>query len=295
MADNIIISAHGGRWSDQKSELQIPEGSKVVYYVADGGTLSNSDGYSILDHLQNGIEPGGKVAPEVSPSNHTYDYACWYAKEFAQHCGIYTVGSKGLTLDLSQYTEEDKPLLLSKILKLYPNCTIYWVCCRESTDRAHSKFLRNSPGAFLEPIKWTDLQGGDLVFPEIQAKTLFTVDVVDSHQVSEWEKFLNRQALDIGEHEVTIAIIPTAVNIPTLLTLASLIAYGLSRGYSVTAKKTGTAMQFKFEPKRQVSYKFSGVCTFSSVNDEDDLSVDARLMDKQGNQVGTLHITRESE
>jgi hypothetical protein len=292
MADNIIISAHGGRWSDQKPELQIPEGSKVVYYVADGGTLSNSDGYSILDHLQNGSEPGGKVAPEVSPSNHTYDYACWYAKEFAQHCGIYTVGSKGLTLDLSQYTE-DKPLLLSEILKLYPNCTIYWVCCRESTDRAHSKFLRNSPGAFLEPIKWTDLQGGDLVFPEIQAKTLFTVDVVDS-QVSEWEKVLNPQVCD-GEAKVTIAIIQDAVNIPALLTLASLIAYGLSRGYSVTGKKTGTAMQFKFEPKRQVSYKFRGVYTFSSVNDEDDLSVDAILMDKQGNQVGTLQITREYE
>lgn len=296
MADNIIISAHGGRWSDQKLDLRIPEGSRVVYYVADKVRLSNRDGYSILDDLQNGSEPGGQVVEEISSPNCTYDYSCWYATEFAQKCGIYTVGSKGLTLDLSKYTK-DKPLLLSEILNLYPNCTIYWVCCRESTDRAHSKFLRNSPGAFLEPIEWTDLQGGDLVFPEIQAKTLFTVDVVDSHQVSEWEKVLNRQALDIGEHEVTIAIIQSAVNIPTLSTLASLIAYGLSRGYSVTGKKTGTAMQFEFKPKRQVSYKVSGVYTSSSLNlnDEDDLSLDAILMDKQGNQVGTLQIIRESE
>lgn len=294
MADNIIISAHGGRWSDQELDLRIPAGSRVVYYVADGEILYG-ESYQILDNLQRGIEPGGQVVEEIS-SNCTYDYSCWYGTEFPEHCGIYTVGSTDLTQKLSDYTV-DQPLLLSTILKLYPNCTIYWVCCRERTDRDHSKFLRNSPGAFLNHTQWTDDKGGALVFPKIQAKTLFTVDVADSDQVSEWKKVLNPQALDKGEHEVTIAIIPTAVNIPTLLTLASLIAYGLSRGYSVTGKKTGTAMQFKFEPKRQVSYKVSGVYTSSSLNlnDEDDLSLDAILMDKQGNKVGTLQIIRESE
>ena len=294
---NIIISAHGGRWSDQKPDLLIPEGSKVVYYVADGDILDNNNGYKILDNLQKGIEKEDKVE-EISSPNCTYDYSCWYAKEFAKDCGIYTVGSTDRTEDLSNYSE-DKPLLLSEILKLYPNCTIYWVCCRESTDKGgHSKSLHNSPGAFLNPTQWTDDKGGALVFPEIQqAKTLFTVNVVDSPQVSEWKKVLNPQALDNGEHEVTIAIIQAAVNIPALLTLASLIAYGLSRGYSVTGKKTGTAMQFEFKPKRQVSYKVSGVYTSSSLNlnDEDDLCLDAILTDKDGKKRGTLQIIREPE
>ncbi|MFB8795306.1 MAG: hypothetical protein U7126_14045 [Microcoleus sp.] len=151
----------------------------------------------------------------------------------------------------------------------------------------------------MNSIEWTDVQGGDLVFPEIQAKTPFTVDVADSHQVSEWEKVLNQQALDHGEHEVTIPIIQAAVKIPTLLTLASLIAYGLSRGYSVsvTGKKTRNAMQFEFKPKRQVSYKVSGVYTSSSLNlnDEEDLSLDAILTDKDGKTLGTLRIIRETE
>jgi len=286
---NIIISAHGGRWSDQKPDLLVPEGSKVVYYVADKGILDNTDGYQILDNLQNQKEPGGKVVEEISSPNCTYDYSCWYAKEFPDHCGIYTVGSQKPPQDLSDYTE-DKPLLLSEILKSYPNCTIYWVCCRGITDRATSKILRNSPGAFLNPTQWTDAQGGALVFPEIQAKTSFTVDVADS-QVSEWEKVLNLQSIENGEHEVTIASIQAAVYIPALLTLASLIAYGLSRGYSVTGKKTGTAIQFEFKPKRQVSYKFSGVYTSSSLNlnDEEDLSLNAILTDNDGNQIGSFH------
>lgn len=292
----IIISAHGGRWSDQKSDLLIPEGSQVVYYVPDGASLSNNDGHKILDNLRKGSEPGVPVVETIVSSQFTYDYSCWYAADFANDCGIYTVGSPKPTQDLDKYTEE-KPLLLSEILKSYPNRIIYWVCCRESDDRAHSKFLRNSPGAFLEPIEWTDLQGGDLVFPEIQAKTPFTVDVADSDQVSEWEKVLNQQALDHGEHEVTIPIIQAAVKIPTLLTLASLIAYGLSRGYSVTGKTTGTARQFEFKPKRQVSYKVIGVYTSSSLNlnDEDELFLDALLTDKNGKPLGTLQIIREPE
>ena len=292
---NIIISAHGGRWSDQKPDLLIPEKSKVVYYVADGDILGNTDGYTILDNLQKGKEPGGKVAKETTPANHTYDYSCWYAEDFPDHCGIYTVGNTKLPQDLSGYPI-GKPLLLSEILKSYPNCTIYWVCCRGSTHRDTSKVLRNSPGAFLHPTQWTDDQGGALVFPEIQAKTSFTVDVADS-QVSEWEKVLNLQAIENGEHEVTIAIIQAAVYIPALLALASLIAYGLSRGYSVTGKKTGTAIQFEFKAKRQVSYKFSGVYTSPSpnLNDEYDGSIDVILTDNDGNKIGTLQIIREPE
>jgi hypothetical protein len=144
-------------------------------------------------------------------------------------------------------------------------------------------------------LAWTDDNGGALVFPEIQAKTLFTVNVADSDQVSEWEKVLNLQALDNGEHEVTIPIIKAAVDIDTLLTLASLIAYGLSRGYSVTGKKTETAMQFVFQPKHKVSYKVIGQYTSSSLNDEEDLSVDALLTDQKGNPLGYLKISRDPE
>jgi hypothetical protein len=151
------------------------------------------------------------------------------------------------------------------------------------------------PGASLNPTQWTDDKGGDLVFPEIQkAKNPFTVDVADSDQVSEWKKVLP-QVLDNGEPEVTIAIIQAAVNSAVLLTLASLIAYGLSRGYSVTGKKNGTAMQFEFKPKGQVSYKLSGEYTSSTGNlkNEDDLCIDAILTDNEGKQLGTLHMSLE--
>ncbi|MEG4963484.1 MULTISPECIES: hypothetical protein [unclassified Microcoleus] len=173
------------------------------------------------------------------------------------------------------------------------------------------------PGSVLnDNISWNNDNGGACVFPKIQVKDQFTVDVGDSSQVSCWESvFSSPQVLDNGEHEVcekvlnpqvldngdppkvTIAIIRAAVKIAPLLTLASLIAYGLSRGYSVTGKKTGTTMQFEFKPKRQVSYKVSGVYTSSSLNlnDEDDLSLDAILTDKDGHKLGTFQIIREPE
>ena len=58
---NKIVSAHGGRWSDQQEDLIVPQGSKVVYYVNDGEILTNDDGYNILAQLQAGEEPGGSV------------------------------------------------------------------------------------------------------------------------------------------------------------------------------------------------------------------------------------------
>ncbi|WP_333400660.1 hypothetical protein [Microcoleus sp. POL1_C1] len=150
------------------------------------------------------------------------------------------------------------------------------------------------PGASLNSTPWTDDNGGALVFPQIQAKTSFTVDVTES-QVSEWEKVLNPQAIENGEHEVTLAVIKAAVDIPDLLALASLIAYGLSRGYSVTEKKTGTAMQFEFKPKCQVSYTIRGVYTSSrpNLNEKYDFCFDGTLMDNDGYKLGTLHIMCE--
>ncbi|MFB2769406.1 putative adhesin [Pelatocladus sp. BLCC-F211] len=291
---DIIISAHGGRWSDDKQDFPLPDGSKVLYYVDDGGILSNSDGYKILGNLQKGNVPGGKVVQEVSSKSLTYDYSCWYAEEFKDDCGIYEVGSNKLIENLSSYTEK-KPLLLSEICKKYPQCNIYWVCCREITKREQSDFLRNSPGAFLNAIQWTDDKGGAQVFPEIQNKSKFTVDVATSDQVSQWNKVLGYKEdfTEDGDKEVTLAIIQAAVMIITLLTLASLVAYALSRGYKITAKKTKTTMQFEFQPKEKVSYRVSGIYTSSSLNDEDDLSLDARLIDKDGNELGTLQIVRE--
>jgi len=143
---NIIISAHGGRWSNQQQDLRLPAGSTVIYYVNDGGMLSNQDGYAILGNLEAGQQPGGNVAQTVAPGGYTYDYACWYAPEFAADCGIYQVGSTARLASLQAYTEA-APLQLSTILATYPNCTIYWVCCREiSTPPA--KQLTNTPGAF---------------------------------------------------------------------------------------------------------------------------------------------------
>jgi hypothetical protein len=149
---NMIISAHGGRWSDQKCDLDVPQGSSVVYYVIDGGLLSNADGYDILEELQKGNEPGGTVVERDKAGNKTYDYSCWYATEFAAYCGIFEVGSQKLIESLQGYTE-DKPLLLSKIFKVYPNCTIYWDCCREITKRGTSPVLVNSPGSYLTSRK----------------------------------------------------------------------------------------------------------------------------------------------
>jgi hypothetical protein len=114
--------------------------------VNDGGILSNTDGYAILAHLEVGQEPGGTVAQTVAAGGSTYDYSCWYAPEFGPDCGIFQVGSTQRVASL-QGNPENAPLLLSQILTNHPNCTIYWVCCREVTVTAVDR-LTNMPGAF---------------------------------------------------------------------------------------------------------------------------------------------------
>ena len=145
---NLIVSAHGGRWSTQRRDLTVPQEASVVYYVLDGGILRNRDGYRILEKLQKGHEPGGHVAERIDAGRHTYDYACWYAPEFAAHCGLYEVGSRERVASLESYTAE-KPLWLAEIFARYPKRVVYWVCCREISDPEREEHLTNSPDSFL--------------------------------------------------------------------------------------------------------------------------------------------------
>jgi hypothetical protein len=164
-----------------------------------------------------------------------------------------------------------------------------------------------SPPEPFPNIQWknNDKQS-ELVFDKIQiSNNTFTVEVGDKDQVSQWQQVLYPKVSANWEHEVcdgepdvTIFMIQAAVNITALLTLASLIAYGLSRGYSVTGKKTGTAIQFEFKPKkRQGSYTISAVFTCSrfNVDDEENGYFSARLIDNNEQVIGTLHITPEHE
>jgi hypothetical protein len=170
--------------------------------------------------------------------------------------------------------------------------------------------VRNIPN-----IPWKNDSDSKSVFDAIQqAKNTFTVEVEDLAQATDWENILNAQVLangedgvskkalnaqvGHGEQKVTIAIIGAVVMITGLLNVTSLIAYGLSRGYSVTGKKNGNAFQFKFTPKKpQVSYTISAVVTSSSpnFNEEDDLSCDAIITGKDNSIIGTLKIIREPE
>lgn len=144
---NKIVSAHGGRWSDQQEDLIVPQGSKVVYYVNDGEILTNDDGYNILAQLQAGEEPGGSVIQQVNAGSPTCNYSCWNAPEFQEYCGIFAVGEQTQVASLQEYTE-DNPLLLSQLFDDYPNCTIYWVCCREISNRESNKNLTSSAEAW---------------------------------------------------------------------------------------------------------------------------------------------------
>lgn len=134
---NIVVSAHGGRWVDEKPTLEVPAESAVAFYVADGGLLPNTEGYLILDALRRGDEPGGKVVEELGAGDLSFDYSCWFAKEFKADCGIFEVGTGKLLLDLSTYTE-DAPLLLAEIFKRFPKCKVYWDCCREISPRGEA-------------------------------------------------------------------------------------------------------------------------------------------------------------
>jgi hypothetical protein len=147
---DIVVSAHGGRWKAQEANLEIPKGSEVYFYVKDGGILDNNTGHAILANLKSNNAPGGKVAQTVFEGGRTYDYFCWYAQEFAAYCGIYAVGSPNRIQDLSQYTKANH-LLLSAILKHYPNCKVYWDCCRDISTPAEGFPLQDSQDAFPGP------------------------------------------------------------------------------------------------------------------------------------------------
>jgi hypothetical protein len=145
---DIIISSHGGRWSNQQRNLQLPAGSSVVFYVNDDEVLPNDAGYDLLEDLEAGTVDQSEIVQTVGPNQSTYDYSCWYAPEFAADCGIYAVGEAQRQASLRAYTEA-RPLLLSQILAQYPNCTIYWLACREVSDVDPIAKLRNAPGSYL--------------------------------------------------------------------------------------------------------------------------------------------------
>lgn len=143
----IIISAHGGRWSDQQKNLPFLRNG-IKFFVQDGEILYNDAGYAILNSLKVGTEPTDyPVVESLVPGKLTYDYACWFAEEFSSDCGIYEFGTGSLLKDLTHYTA-DAPLLLNQIFSEFPNSIVYWVCCREISDRAISNKLINSKTAF---------------------------------------------------------------------------------------------------------------------------------------------------
>ncbi|HWT90244.1 MAG TPA: hypothetical protein VN179_03930 [Solirubrobacterales bacterium] len=146
---NLVISADGGRYTDQQPTLIVPPGREIVFYVGDDEELSNEAGYEIFDQLIDaGVEPGGNVLERVRAGEGTYDYACWHAGDFPDHCGIYEVGNQARLDDLSGYSEKD-PLWLSEILERYPNPVIYWLCCRTASPREEG--LTNPADAYPGP------------------------------------------------------------------------------------------------------------------------------------------------
>lgn len=146
---NLVVSAHGGRYSNQQPTLVVPGNSEVVFYVRDGETLSIPTGQQIFDALtRDGREPGGTVVQRIFGGGKTYDYACWYAPEFAASCGLYAVHSVIAFNNLRAYTPQN-PLWLSQILAEYPNRVIYWDCCRCISPAGAP--LQNPPEAYPGP------------------------------------------------------------------------------------------------------------------------------------------------
>jgi hypothetical protein len=128
MAD-VIVSAHGGRWRNQAKDLIVPKGCEVVFYVRDGAQLDNPTGYHVLAELRAGREPTSFET--VSAGEATYDYSCWYAREFEQHCGLYEFGGQGRQLQaFKNVFTGRKPLALSTIFANYRG-RVFWDACRE--------------------------------------------------------------------------------------------------------------------------------------------------------------------
>jgi hypothetical protein len=145
---DIVVSAHGGRWSDQLKDFKVPPGSTVKFYVDDGGILPNDLGYSILDALLTDDAAAFPAIETVEAGEPTYDYACWFAPDFAEDCGLYLVGRPVLYASLSACGESN-PLPLSYVVERYPNRVIHWVACREVTGRDEDRVLTNASESFL--------------------------------------------------------------------------------------------------------------------------------------------------
>ena len=144
---NLIVSAHGGRWSNTP-QILVPRDREVVFYVPDGEPLSNEDGYRILGDLLAGNEPSGPYIERVTGGHPVYNYECWFAPEFAGYCGLMEVGTRCL-IDSLETTSEDYPLTLDSIFHQYPHYrVVYWVACRTVTP-AETARPRTSPGDFL--------------------------------------------------------------------------------------------------------------------------------------------------
>ena len=147
---NIVVSAHGGRWSSQAPDMPIPANSTICFYVADGGCLSNADGWVILNNLFQGIQPGGNVVERDGWGDSTYDYACWYQSGSGVACGIFEVGTGTLLKDLSPYTGR-YPLLLSQIFAEFPGCVVYWDACRTVSPGDAEELLTGPEDAYPGP------------------------------------------------------------------------------------------------------------------------------------------------
>lgn len=144
----IIVSAHGGRWTNQKENLEVPSKSTLIYYVPDGGTLSDPDGEEILYALKKGEKPKVPVAQTVTAGHDTYNYECWYASDWAKDCGIFEVGTGRLLMSLEKYTEKN-PLSLKTILEKFPGCAVYWDGCRSVSDPNRFAYHPIPKGSYL--------------------------------------------------------------------------------------------------------------------------------------------------
>ncbi len=147
---HIIVSAHGGRFSNQRQTLRVPPGLSINYYCLDGQILSNNDGYWLFNHLQNGYDVSQYVRQRKDEGEFTFDYSCWFAPEFAAYCGIFELGNPDPIDSLRAYSQAN-PLLLSQIFARYSgtDCVIEWLCCRTVTAAFAGAQLSNPKGAFL--------------------------------------------------------------------------------------------------------------------------------------------------
>ncbi|MEL7119936.1 MAG: putative adhesin [Bacteroidota bacterium] len=129
----VIVSAHGGRWNNQKADLKVPQGSNCMYFVPDDTILTDNEGRLVLSSLSKNTMPKTPFQQLVKGGEFTYDYECWFAKDWPSECGIFDVGTGELLMSLSKYTEQN-PLKLSTILEIFPDKTIYWDACRTASD-----------------------------------------------------------------------------------------------------------------------------------------------------------------